>query len=357
MTPDLPHRPLPHASEEHLERARAHQSILTKPPGSLGVLEDVAVFMAGFQGSARPAARPASALLFVADHPVTQHGVSPYPSSVTRAMVQNIAAGGAAASILARQHQIPLHVCDVGVDGGAELPPAEITSGVTFHRMDPPVAAGDIRYADALSPDAFAQCLAYGKGRVRSQCSGDRLVIFGEMGIGNTTAAAAVAALILRCEPPDSLVGAGTGAQGLVLASKRAVVRDCIFRLPANLSPLEILRCAGGREMAAIYGAMREALAERRIVLVDGFIVSAVAAVLMAEEPGARAGLLFSHESHEQGHRTILKHLGASPLLTLGLRLGEASGALCAYPLVESACELHLRMATFQSASIPEKER
>jgi nicotinate-nucleotide--dimethylbenzimidazole phosphoribosyltransferase len=333
------------------------QAKLTKPPGSLGRLESVAIEMAAFQATESPKARPCSALLFATDHPVTRHGVSPYPQEVTRAMVQNFLSGGAAASVLARQHSIPLHVLDVGVSGESLAPsPAGRANGVLFHRMEAAPPAGDVLNSPALSEVGWKACFDYGSTAVTRLCEEDRLLILGEMGIGNTTTAAAVGAYLLGLEHPGDFVGRGTGAAGQLLQRKKEVVSRAVARVEPGLSGREVLRELGGREMAALYGAMMVALSRRKTVLIDGFIVTAAAAALVRDVPEARAGMVFAHRSEELGHAELLSSLGARPLVGLQMRLGEASGALVAFPLIEAACELHNRMATFQSAGVPDAE-
>jgi nicotinate-nucleotide--dimethylbenzimidazole phosphoribosyltransferase len=328
---------IPSISLDVLSEARARQQVLTKPPGSLGKLEALAIQLAAFQGNARPSVRPCCTLLFAADHPVTEHGVSPYPSSVTQAMVQNFESGGAAASVLCRAAQMPLHVIDAGVFGG---------------QVDSSYPGGDIRCVDAMNPAVFEELCKRGAHAARTHASGNRLTIFGEMGIGNSTVAAAVAAALFRVEDAASLVGAGTGAEGATLQAKRQVVRDAVRRLDGQESPAQLLQRVGGRELVCIYAAMKEVLTQRSAVLVDGFIVTVVAAVIAQEEPNALAGMIFAHRSAEQGHRFILERLKVQALLELDMRLGEASGALMAFPLLERACLLHNEMATFASAGI-----
>lgn len=348
---------IPRFDRDALELARRHQAHLTKPPGSLGRLEDLAVHVSAWQRSATPCVRPAAALLFAADHPVTRHGISPYPSAVTRAMLFNFLRGGAAASVLAKSHGIPLRVLDVGVDGGDTLGQVAEREHVVLERHA--VASrteGDIRIEDALSPDAFAAFVEAGRDGVRRLAGDVRVLLLGEMGIGNTTVAAAAAAALLRCKDPAELVGAGTGASGAILHRKQLVVRDAVARVGDEQEPFEILRRLGGRELAALLGAMLEGLTTGRLLLIDGFIVSAVALALCQRVPEARDGMVFAHLSDEQGHRLILDHLRVEPLLRLGLRLGEASGALTAFPLLELACALHCQMATFESAGVPDKE-
>jgi nicotinate-nucleotide--dimethylbenzimidazole phosphoribosyltransferase len=310
--------------------------------------------MAGFQATDTPLARPCSVLLFASDHPVASQGVSPYPSSVTRAMVDNFVRGGAAASVLARLHGLPLHVFDVGVEGQSSV--EESSAHASLHRLTPQVTAGDIACEPALSPEGFERCVSYGGQAIMAHCKNDRVVVFGEMGIGNTTPATAVGAALLGLRVPATLVGKGTGATGALLEMKKNVVSRAVARIDPGLPPREILRELGGREMVAIYGAMRAALGMRKVLIIDGFIVTAVALALAREEENALDGMIFAHESGEQGHHALLAAMGVRPLLRLGMRLGEATGALTAFPVIEAACRTHNEMATFESAAIPDKE-
>lgn len=352
---------LPEPDLSAAQAAVARQSRLTKPPGSLGRLEELVAQLAGFQRTELPQVRPAEVVLFAADHPVTKHGVSPYPSEVTRAMVTNFGGGGAAASVLSRHLGLPLTVVDVGVNAGDELfvgpeLARRAQSGVLVYRdaaaREP---AGDIRVEDALSPESFERVAAAGARAIERLPAATRVVLLGEMGIGNTTPAAAVCAALIGGDPGD-FVGAGTGTSGKALDTKRAVVRDAVARLGGERDAVEVLRRVGGRDLAALFGAMHCALATRRLVLVDGFIVSAAALALLSVAPGAASGLVFAHRSDEQAHGRVLEHLGVRPLLDLGMRLGEASGALTAFPILQSACTLHSEMATFESAAVPDRE-
>lgn len=344
---------LPRASERHAAEARQKQRQLTKPPGSLGRLEDLAVQLAAFQ-AAEPSARPAFALHFACDHPVARHGVGPYPQEVTRAMVSNFVHGGAASSVLCRLHQLPLVVLDVGVMN----PPSEAriaATGAYLERL--PVAdlpAGDISCEDALDEEGFTALFDAGRRALSEHAPGARVVLLGEMGIGNTTVSAAVLGALLSPEDPARFVGMGTGASGDALARKRELVSQAVRRLEGDRDPLRVLRRVGGRELVALLGAMSEALQQRAAVLVDGFILSTVALVLCQLAPWAKDGLVFAHCSAEEGHRLVLEHLKGASLLQLGMRLGEGSGALTAFPLLEAAARLHQEMATFASAGVPE---
>lgn len=338
------------------ERARAHQARLTKPAGSLGRVEDLALELAAIQHTDRPSARDAAAILFAADHPVTRHGVSAYPAAVTRAMLTNFVHGGAAASVLSRAQNIALHVIDVGVLPAAAEPERPAFSSVASARRDPVAddPAGDIRVEDAMSASTLERAIAAGRRAVADLTPDTRVVLLGEMGIGNTTVAAAVCAALLGGDARDC-VGAGTGVTGAALQTKQRVVQDAVARIGDEKDPLEVVRRCGGRDIAALMSAMAEAASRRIAVVVDGFISTAAALALVGALPAARPFLIFSHRSQERGHARVLEALAARPLLDLSLRLGEASGALLAYPLLELACAVHGRMATFESAAVPEQ--
>ena len=337
------------------EQARAHQQQLTKPRGSLGVLEDIPVQLAGLQRTPMPASRPAAAIVFASDHPVARHDVSAYPVEVTAAMVRNFVAGGAAASVLARELRVPLHVVDVGVRGPPYLAFAEDVRLVRARVARD--EAGDLRVEDAMSAATFDRAVQTGAAAVDSLPAGVVVLILGEMGIGNTTAASAVAAALLGAHgaEAEALVGAGTGVSGAALARKRAVVSDAVARVGQVESAEEAVRRLGGRDIAALLGAGARGCERGMAVLVDGFIVSTAMLALVRAAPEARRSLLFAHRSAEAGHRRVLEALDARPLLDLDLRLGEASGALLALPLLDHACALHRQMATFASAGVPDK--
>ena len=330
------------------QAARIRQDDLTKPTGALGRLEDLAVQLAAIQRRERPASRPAACLVVASDHPVARHGVSAYPPEVTRAMVANFAGGGAAASVLARRLGVPLHVLDVGVAAPVEAP-------CVWRDPVADAPAGDLVDADAMSERVCADAIAAGAAAIDRLPASTRVVLLGEMGIGNTTCAAALAAALLD-EDPAALTGAGTGVTGATLARKREVVAAAAARA-RGAAPARALAICGGRDLAALAGAAGRA-AERRIaVVVDGFIVGAAMLALVRACPAARPYLVFAHRSEETGHRRVLEALDARPLLELGMRLGEASGALTALPLLDAACALHDEMATFSEAAVPDRPR
>ena len=257
------------------QAALTRQSILTKPAGALGALEGVAVWLADIQQSEAPCTRPAAAIVFAADHPVSHLGVSAYPREVTPMMVINLAAGGAAASVLARLHGIPLHVVDVGAE---DYPSPEAGAGIRWTRVDVGGVVGDLIGTDAMDQAAMVAAMQAGADAVDELPGGTRIAIFGEMGIGNTTPASAVSARLLSLGAAE-MVGPGTGVAGDALTAKRALVQEALDRTAGTTEPLAVLRRLGGREIAAIVGAMGRAAELQMAILVDGFIVSAAALV------------------------------------------------------------------------------
>ncbi|MCG6117380.1 MAG: nicotinate-nucleotide--dimethylbenzimidazole phosphoribosyltransferase [Aquimonas sp.] len=337
-------------SARHAALARARQQRLTKPPGSLGQLEQVAVQLAALQGCERPRLDRVWISVFAADHGIAAEGVSAFPQSVTAAMVRNFAAGGAAISVLAREIGAQLEVVDLGtvMDPG-ELP------GVRRAR----IAAGTANFLDApaMSRDQLEQALTSGAASVaRARAWNAALFIGGEMGIGNTTSAAALGCALLRAAPTE-LVGPGTGVDARGLERKRAVVERALRAHAQRRSPLELLAALGGFEIAALTGSCIAAAQAGLPVLVDGFIATAAALYAVHLNPGCRPWLLFAHRSHEPGHRRLLQALEAEPLMDLGLRLGEGSGAAVAVPLLRLACSLHAGMATFEEAGVSDGSR
>jgi nicotinate-nucleotide--dimethylbenzimidazole phosphoribosyltransferase len=329
------------------QRARARQAQLTKPPGSLGRLESAAIHLAGLQRTGQPAVERVWVSVFAADHGVAGEGVSAFPQAVTGEMVRNFAGGGAAISVLARALDARLDVVNLGTVND----PGEI-DGVRRAIIAPSTA----NFCDgpAMEADQLATALAVGAERVQAaKAAGAQLFIGGEMGIGNTTAATALACALLQASPQE-LAGAGTGLDSAGIARKRAVVERALARHAAAVEPLEQLRCLGGFEIAALVGAYIAAAQAGVPVLVDGFITSVAALAAARIQPGVREWLLFGHRSQERGHTVVLAALDAEPLLDLGLRLGEASGATVAVPLLRLACALHNGMATFAQAGVSE---
>lgn len=293
-----------------------------RPTGALATLDDIAVWLAGWQRTTAPSVARAACLLFAADHGVAARGVSAYPSSVTAQMVEALRAGCATASVLCRIAQVTLDVVDVGVGR--------------------PTA--DLSETAALTPRRFREAWNAGVEAVAALDSD--LLVLGEMGIGNTTAAAAVAAA-LAGDDPDLWVGRGTGVDDAMLATKRAAVARAAARA-AGREPLEILRHAGGAELVALAGAAVEARRRSIAVLMDGYVVTSALAPLEHVQAGALDHVLATHRSPEPGHRRLLERLGKTPLIDLGMRLGEGSGALVAVPVVRMAAASVVDVATFE---------
>ncbi|MDH4981917.1 nicotinate-nucleotide--dimethylbenzimidazole phosphoribosyltransferase [Hyphomicrobium sp. D-2] len=337
----------PKPSEDHRAAAEQRQGQLTKPPGSLGALELLAVRLASLQATERPSGQRAPIILFAGDHGVTAQGVSAYPSDVTVQMLHNFANGGAAVSVLARELNVPLTVVDVGTLGEADI------AGVISDK--PRRGTRDFSREAAMTDAELAFAFDAGKRAVQgATAAGADLVILGEMGIGNTTSAAAIATAFLACRAQD-VVGAGTGLDNDGIRHKAQVI-DASLSLHGldrgEASPIEVLRCVGGLEITALAGAMIAAAQRRIPVLVDGFIVTVAALAACRINPDCVPWLIYSHRSAERGHRLVLDALAAEPILDLKLRLGEGSGAGLALPVLRLACALHNQMATFEEASV-----
>lgn len=327
--------------------ALARQATLTKPPGSLGTLEAVAVNLAALQHTERPGADRVWISVFAADHGVAAEGVSAFPQAVTGEMVRNFASGGAAISVLAAALSATLEVVNLGTVND----PGEIR-GVRRAIIAP--ATANFCEQPAMDAGQLDAALDAGAHSAHAAVEADtQLFVGGEMGIANTTSAAALACALLDASPPE-LCGAGTGVDAAGIAHKRSVVDRALTLHAGADTPIEQLRCLGGFEIAALVGAYVAAAQAGLPVMVDGFISSVAALAAVRINPGVRAWLLFGHRSQERGHARVLQALDAEPLLDLGLRLGEASGAAAAIPLLRLACALHNRMATFADAGVSE---
>ncbi len=349
LAPDWLYTPS-HALDEAARRAaEARQGQLTKPPGALGELEALAVRLAAMQGTARPGVDRVWIAVFAGDHGVAAAGVSAFPQAVTAEMVKNFARGGAAISVLARALGATLEVVNLGT-----VHPTDGVAGVQELRLGPGTA--DFTQAPAMSLEQCTRALHAGRHSAeRARLAGAQLYLGGEMGIANTTAAAALACALLG-EAPERLAGPGTGLDATGVARKAEIVRRALALHRAHLhDPYEALRRVSGFEIAALAGAYLACAKMGLPVLVDGFI--STAAALAAERlcPGTAQWFLYGHGSAEPGHARILAALGAKPLLDLGLRLGEGSGAAVAVPLLRLACALHDGMATFAEAGVSEK--
>lgn len=332
-----------------LELAAARQQQLTKPAGSLGRLESVTVQLAGLQGQVKPGLERLWIAIFAGDHGVVAEGVSAYPQEVTGQMLLNFVSGGAAISVLARQLGASLEVVDLGT-----VTPALDLPGVRHLNLGP----GTANFAEgpAMTVKQGEQALHAGRDSVlRAVAVGTQLFIGGEMGIGNTTAASALACALLDC-PVAHLVGPGTGLDAAGVSRKAQVIeRALALHVAQGNDPLQTLFNLGGFEIAALVGAYLACAQQGVAVLVDGFICSVAALVAVRLNPACRPWLLFGHRGAEPGHRHVLETLGAEPLLDLGLRLGEGSGAALAVPLLRLACDLHGQMATFAEAAVADR--
>lgn len=340
--------PAREVDENSREQALARQQQLTKPAGSLGQLEAVAVQLAGLQGRVKPSVDKVWVAIFAGDHGVVAEGVSAYPQAVTGQMLHNFIMGGAAISVLARQLSAQLDVVDLGTVSPLNLP------GVRHLNL----GAGTANFAKgpAMTQAQLEAALAGGRDSVlRAQAVGTELFIGGEMGIGNTTAASAVACSLLNC-PASLLVGPGTGLDAQGIHHKTMVIEQALHLHAEQAGdPLGSLRALGGFEMAALVGAYLACAQGGIAVLVDGFICTVAALVAVRVNPSCRPWLFFGHRGAEPGHRHVLEGLQAEPLLELGLRLGEGSGAALAVPLLRLACELHNGMATFAEAAVADR--
>lgn len=339
----------PGPSVEHTARAAERQQVLTKPPGSLGQLEQLAINLAGLKGADKPTVDPVRMVVFAGDHGVCAEGVSAFSQEVTAQMIANFACGGAAISVMAEELGASLEVVNLGTVGKVPESPG------ILHQIIAPSTANMAKSA-AMSSQQVAAALSSGdEAAGRAASAGCGLFIGGDMGIGNTTSAAALACALLE-QQPETLVGPGTGLDSKGVTRKARVVEKALLRHGSNRDALTVLTSLGGFEIAALTGAILGCAARRIPVLVDGFIVSVAALVAVHQQPGVREWLLFAHRSAEPGHSAVLKALDASPLLDLGMRLGEGSGAAIALPLLRSACILHNHMASFAEAGVSEKD-
>ncbi len=326
----------------------------TKPLGSLGALEALATRVGLALGVDVPVLRNPRLLVFAADHGVAAAGASAYPPEVTAQMLRNYAAGGAAINVLARQHGIALTVVDAGVRRERAAAPAPIAASsrlaVVERRMGDGTA--DFRHAPAMRAGQRDAALIAGR-ELAASCfrEGSNALLLGEMGIGNTASAALLLQRLTGWDLEDC-VGRGSGLDDLGLDRKRALLRQAAARCPGALDPLELLQQFGGFEIAMLVGTLLEAAGRPCIVVVDGFTVTVAVLLASRVEPGIVGRCIYSHCSAEHAHRRLLDLLGAAPLLDLGLRLGEGSGAALAWPLVESSVRLLADMASFESAAV-----
>lgn len=331
-----------------LDEARAAIDIKTKPPGSLGRIEQLALTMAGAQQSLKPQADPAELLLFAGDHGLVEEGVSAWPSEVTGQMVLNFLAGGAAANVFAKTNGLAMTIIDAGTVSDLPDDPA-------LRRANIRKGTRNAMHEDALTAGETAAALAFGAElAVEKAAAGARVIALGEMGIGNTSTAALLAHSVAGIAIAD-LTGPGAGLDAQGVARKADILKQVASRHPGPLAPERALAAYGGLEIAGMTGALIGAASAGAIVLVDGFIASAAALCALKARPDAAPYTVFAHRSKEPGHRLILEALEVEPLIDLDLRLGEGTGALLAFPLLRNACAMLCDMATFESAGVSGK--
>jgi len=330
-------------SEEHRELALAHQAQLTKPPGSLGRLEDIAIDFAGWQATTLPSLTRIAVRVFAADHGISRRGVSAFPPEVTAQMIANFCSGGAAISVLSRDLGADFAVVNLGTFNPVPAAPG-------LHNLQLAPGSNDFSVGEALPGDLLQRCLDAGRRQVEDlDCD---LFIAGEMGIGNTTSAAALCAARLGWQA-STVCGRGTGVDDSTLARKVELIDAALaLHAPDPAQPLTHLQRLGGLEIAAICGAYLRCGQRGIPVLVDGLIATAASLLATAINPGLRPWLLAGHCSQEQAHGRVLEAMGLEPLLDLGMRLGEGSGAATAVPLLQAALRLHCGMATFAQAAV-----
>jgi len=338
---------IPTPDAEAAAAARERHTRLTKPLGALGRLEDLSVWVAGCQGACPPKQfERARVVVFAGDHGVTAAGVSAYPAEVTAAMVANFEAGGAAVNVLAALAGAGVRVADIAVDTAESLSPA-----VGAHKVRR--SSGNIAVEDALTPDEVVEAIEAGRRIADEEVdAGADLLIAGDMGIGNTTPATTLVAALTDTEPVAA-VGRGTGIDDAGWARKTAAVRDALYRTRRlSADPVALLRICGGADLAAMTGFCAQAAVRRTPVLLDGVVVTAAALAAERLAPGAKQWWQAGHRSTEPAHSLALRDLGLDPIVELGMRLGEGTGALVALPVLRAAVATLASMATFEEAGI-----
>ena len=334
--------------ERAMRMARERQNQLTKPSGSLGILEDLSVKLAGITGNAAPVIGRKVVIVMAGDHGVTAEGVSAFPPEVTPQMVLNFAAGGAAINVLARHVGADVTVVDIGVAADVETP------GVINRKVRK--GTDNIAIGPAMSREEAIACLEVGiEIADREVDKGATLLATGDMGIGNTTPSSAILAAFTGF-PASEVVGRGTGVEEEALARKRTVVEKALMvNAPNPEDPIDVLSKVGGLEIGGLAGAIIGSAARRVPVVIDGFISGAAAMLASRIAPRSVDYMIASHVSAEQGHRRMLEYLGLTPMLHMDMRLGEGTGAVLAMDLVEAAAKVINEMATFAEAGVSEK--
>ena len=339
-------QPIAVVSEKAIQEANDRQLQLTKPPGSLGKLEELAVMLSAVQKTQQPIVDNVHITIFAADHGIANEGVSAFPQVVTTEMVKNFSRGGAAINVLAKEQKAKLEVVDLGtvVDAGQ-------LEGVISSR----IAAGTENFSTqaAMTEEQLVKALDAGIEAVQRAIKADaHIFIGGDMGIANTTSATALACAYLNKQAAE-LAGAGTGLDEKGISHKANVIDKSLAKhIASTLSATDVLRVFGGFEIAALTGAYIYAAQQGLPVVVDGFIATAAALAAVNIKEGCDKWFIYAHQSHEQGHRLILEALNAEPLVNLNMRLGEGSGAAIIIPLLKQACALHSNMATFAEADV-----
>ncbi|MXS82570.1 nicotinate-nucleotide--dimethylbenzimidazole phosphoribosyltransferase [Nitrosomonas oligotropha] len=341
--------PLAVANQEMRQLAEQRQAQLTKPPGSLGRLEEFAIRLAALQNTQQPGVDRVHIAIFAADHGVAAEGVSAFPQSVTAEMIKNFSRGGAAINVLARALNASLEIINLGT-----VHDTQALADVRHCHLGPGTA--NFVHQPAMTWEQLSQAFQAGFDSIeRAQQTGQQLFIGGEMGIGNTTSATALACLLLN-EQPVRLTGRGTGLDAQGIAHKITVIaRALSLHRPQADSPLDTLRRVGGFEIAALAGAYIHGAQLGLPLLIDGFISTVAALAAEHIVPGCKDWFIFSHQSSEQGHALVLEALNADPLIDLQMRLGEGSGAAVTLSLLRMACSLHNEMATFSEAQVSQQ--
>lgn len=321
----------------------------TKPPGSLGLLEDIALQIGLIQNTLTPKLAEPTILIFAGDHGLVNEKVSPYPQEVTMQMVMNFLSGGAAINVFSKQHGIKLHVIDAGVNFDFD----KSIEGLVHQKIGHGTA--NAMTGPAMSIAQAQQCIEVGAAIAKKVAqSGCTIIGFGEMGIGNTSAAALLMSSCCNL-PVEQCAGRGTGLNDAALNHKINVLKQSRIRNGSPATALEILATYGGFEIAQMVGAMLKASEDKLIILIDGFIASTAYLIAQRMEPAIKDYCIFCHQSHEQGHRKLLEYVDARPLLALNMRLGEGTGVAVAYPLIQSAVNFLNEMASFESAGVSER--
>jgi nicotinate-nucleotide--dimethylbenzimidazole phosphoribosyltransferase len=340
--------PIQRVDPEWIAKAEARQLSLTKPPGSLGRLEEIANRVAAIQQTLAPTVDAAQIIVFAGDHGVTAEGVAPYPSAVTAQMVANFLAGGAAVNALAAAAGAGVTVVDIGVASEAPSP-----TGTRGRRVAP--GTRNMVREPAMTSDEVLAAITVGIEQGLDAARRVDMIGLGEMGIGNSTAAAAITAALTGL-PPADVTGRGTGADDAMWRRKIAVIEQALrARRPDPNDGLDVLAKVGGLEIAGLVGVVLAGAATRRVVVTDGFIATAAAAVAVRLAPAAGDYLFAAHRSIEPGHAALLQLVAQEPLLDLRMRLGEGTGAALAFGVIRAAVAAFTRMATFESAGVSDR--